>query len=78
MHLCLGDKNNLESYGDLEDRYCLYFKNENLVAMSGLTSNGEYGHLEIGCTCTHPVLKSMSIYGFYANRKMSTEVFIPR
>ena len=47
MHLCFGDKNNLEPHEDLEDRYYLYFKNENLVAMSGLISNSEYGHLEI-------------------------------
>ena len=54
MQLCFGDKNNLEPYEDLENRYYLYFKNENLVAMSGLTSNSEYGHLEIDWTCTRP------------------------
>ena len=37
MQLCFGDKNNLEPYEDLKNRYYLYFKNENLVAMSGLT-----------------------------------------
>lgn len=54
MLLCFGDKNNLEPYENMEDRYWLYFKDDKLVAMSGLTSNSEYGHLEIDWTCTHP------------------------
>ena len=32
----------------------LYFNDNILVAMSGLTTNSEYGHLEIDWTCTHP------------------------
>lgn len=47
MQLCFSDKNNFEPYENLEDRYYLYFKDNTLVAMSGLTSNSEYGHLEI-------------------------------
>lgn len=54
MQLCFSDKNNFEPYENLEDRYYLYFKDNTLVAMSGLTSNSEYGHLEIDWTCTHP------------------------
>ena len=34
-------------YENLEDRYYLYFEDDTLVAMSGLTSNSEYEHLEI-------------------------------
>lgn len=45
---------NLEPYENLEDRYYLYFEADTLVAMSGLTSNSEYEHLEIDWTCTHP------------------------
>ena len=47
MQLCFGDKNNLEPYENLEDRYYLYFKDNILVAMTGLTSDSAYGHLEI-------------------------------
>ena len=54
MLLCFGDKNNLEPYENIEGRYWLYFMDNKLVAMSGLTSNSEYGHLEIDWTCTHP------------------------
>lgn len=54
MQLCFGDKNNLEPYENLKDRYYLYFKDNMLVAMSGLTSNSEYDHLEIDWTCTRP------------------------
>ena len=38
MRLCFGDKNNLEPYENLQDRYHLY-KDNILVAMSGLTSS---------------------------------------
>ena len=41
-------------YENLEDRYYLYFEDDTLVAMSGLTSNSEYEHLEIDWTYTHP------------------------
>lgn len=44
MLLCFGDKNNLEPYEDLDDRYYLYFNNDILVAMTGLTSDSEFGH----------------------------------
>lgn len=54
MQICFGDENNLEPYENLDNRYYLYFKNSTLIAMSGLTSNSEYGHLEIDWTCTHP------------------------
>lgn len=54
MWLCFGDKNNLEPFENLNNRYFLYFKNDMLIAMTGLTSNSEYGHLEIDWTCTHP------------------------
>lgn len=54
MWMCFGDKKNLEPYEHLQNRYYLYFKDNNLVAMTGLTSNSEYGHLEIDWTCTHP------------------------
>lgn len=54
MQLCFGDKNNLEPCENLENRYYLYFKGGTLVAMSGLTSNSEYGYLEIDWTSTHP------------------------
>ena len=54
MLLCFGDKNNLEPYEDLDDRYYLYFNNDILVAMTGLTSDSEFGHLEVDWTCTHP------------------------
>lgn len=47
MWICFGGKNNLEPYENLDDRYYLYFKDDILVAMTGLTSNSEYGHLEI-------------------------------
>lgn len=54
MKICFGDKNNLEPYESLEGRYYLYFKENSLVAMTGLTSNSEYRHLEVDWTCTHP------------------------
>lgn len=54
MYLCFGDCNNTEPYENINDRYYLYFKDDTLVAMSGLTANSEYGHLEIDWTCTHP------------------------
>lgn len=54
MTMCFGDKKNLEPYNDLENRYYLYFKNNKLVAMTGLTSNSEYNHLEVDWTCTNP------------------------
>ena len=54
MQLCFGDRNNSEPYKNLEDRYYLLFKDNVLVAMSGLIYNSEYGHLEIDWTCTHP------------------------
>lgn len=54
MQLYFGDKNNMEPYENLKDRYYLFFKDNTLVAMSGLTTNSEYGHLEIDWTCTHP------------------------
>lgn len=54
MYTCFGDKNNLEPYENLNDRYYLYFKNNILVAMTGLTDNTDYRGLEIDWTCTHP------------------------
>lgn len=54
MQLCFGGKNNLEPYENLEGRYYLYFKDDILVAMSGITSDSEYGHLEVDWTCTRP------------------------
>lgn len=54
IYLCFGDCNNAEPYENINDRYYLYFEDDALVAMSGLTSNSEYGHLEIDWTCTHP------------------------
>lgn len=54
MCLCFGDHNGAEPYENITDRYYLYFDGDNLVAMSGVTSNSEYGHLEIDWTCTHP------------------------
>lgn len=54
MQVCFGDKDNLEPYEDLEGRYYLYFVGDMLVAMTGLTSNSEYGNLEVDWTCTHP------------------------
>ena len=54
MCLCFGACNNAEPYENINDRYYLYFEDDILVAMSGLTSNSEYGHLEIDWTCTHP------------------------
>ena len=54
MHLCFGDRNNLKPYENLNGRYYLYFESDTLVAMTGLTSDSEYGHLEIDWTCTHP------------------------
>ena len=54
MQLCFGDNNKIEPYENLEDRYYLLFKDNTLVAMTGLTSASEYGRLEIDWTCTHP------------------------
>lgn len=54
MQLCFGDRSNLGPCEDLDGRYYLYFKDDILVAMTGLTSKSEYGHLEIEWTCTHP------------------------
>lgn len=54
MYACFGDKDNLEPYDNLDDRYYLYFMNGILIAMTGLTSDSEYGHLEIDWTCTRP------------------------
>ena len=44
MYLCFGDCNNAGPYENINDRYYLYFEDDTLVAMSGLTSNSEYGH----------------------------------
>ena len=54
MQLCFGDRDNLEPCKDLDNRYYLYFIDDVLVAMTGLTSNSEYGKLEVDWTCTHP------------------------
>lgn len=54
MQACFGDRSNLEPYENLDNRYYLYFENDVLVAMTGLTSRSEYGHLEVDWTCTHP------------------------
>lgn len=54
MCMCFGDKNNLEPYENLDDRYYLYFENGVLVAMTGLISSSEYDHPEVDWTCTHP------------------------
>lgn len=48
MWLCFGGKkSDLEPYENLEGRYYLYFRDDALVAMSGITSDSEYGHLEV-------------------------------
>lgn len=54
LELCFGVRNDYEPYSNLYDRYYLYFENDVLVAMTGLTSNSEFKHLEIDWTCTHP------------------------
>ena len=54
MWLCFGDIKNSEPYENLDDRYFLYFKNDTLIAMTGLFTNSAYFHLEIDWTCTHP------------------------
>lgn len=52
IKLCFGDRE--DPYENLNDRYYLYFENDALVAMTGLTSKSPYGHLEIDWTCTLP------------------------
>lgn len=54
IQICFGNRDEFEPYKNLNGRYYLYFKDNTLVAMSGLSSNSEYGHLEIDWTCTHP------------------------
>ncbi len=54
MQLCFGSYKELEPYANLDGRYYLYLKDGILVAMTGLTSDSEYGHLEVDWTCTHP------------------------
>lgn len=53
MWMCFGDRDNREPYKNLEGRYYLYFEHNTLVAMTGITSDSEYGHLEIDWTCTN-------------------------
>lgn len=54
MQTCFGDKSDLGPYENLDGRYYLYFRGNTLVAMTGLTANSKYRHLEIDWTCTHP------------------------
>lgn len=54
MQTCFGDRNNLEPYKNLDGRYYLYFLDDKLVAMTGITEDSEYGALEIDWTCTLP------------------------
>lgn len=54
MLLFFGFKDNLEPYENLDGRYYLYFKDNKLVAMTGVIFSDEYMGLEIDWTCTHP------------------------
>lgn len=54
MSLGFGDRDNVEPYDNLDDRYWLYFKDDELVAMTGLMDSKEYRALEVDWTCTHP------------------------
>lgn len=54
IKLCFGDRNDLGVLDNLNGRYYLYFEDNILVAMSGISSDSKYGHLEVDWTCTHP------------------------
>ena len=54
MSLGFGDRDNVEQYDNLDDRFWLYFKDDELVAMTGLMDSKEYRALEVDWTCTHP------------------------
>jgi N-acetylglutamate synthase-like GNAT family acetyltransferase len=54
MHLCFGNIYQYGPYKDLDDRYWLYFKDNKLVAMTGLADSGSYASIEVDWTCTHP------------------------
>lgn len=54
MSLGFGDRDNVEPYDNLDDRYWLYFKDDELVAMTGLMDSKEYRALEVDWTYTHP------------------------
>lgn len=54
MSLGFGDRDNVELYDNLDNRFWLYFKDDELVAMTGLMLSKEYGALEVDWTCTHP------------------------
>lgn len=54
MSLRFGNRDNVEPYDNLDNRFWLYFKDDELVAMTGLMLSKEYGTLEVDWTCTHP------------------------
>lgn len=54
LEICFGDRTDYEPYNNLCGRYYLNFKNGNLVALTGLTSDSEFKCLEVDWTCTHP------------------------
>ena len=54
MKLCFGSRDEFKPCKNIVDRYYLYFKDDKLIAMSGLMYNDEYEALEIDWTCTHP------------------------
>lgn len=54
MSFGFGDRDNSEPYDNLDDRFWLYFKDDELVAMTGLMYSKEYRALEVDWTCTHP------------------------
>lgn len=51
---CFGNRDDQEPFTNLNDRYYLYFKDNILIAMTGISDKSEFPHLEIDWTCTHP------------------------
>jgi N-acetylglutamate synthase-like GNAT family acetyltransferase len=61
MTTCFGNIYQYEPYRNLDDRYYLYFIDDKLVAMTGLTGDTDYASLEIDWTCTHPDYRHQGI-----------------
>lgn len=47
MSFGFGNRDNVEPYDNLDNRFWLYFKDDELVAMTGLMLSKEYDALEV-------------------------------
>ena len=53
IEMCFGVRKD-DVYANLDGRYYLYFADDKLVAMSGISLVSDYNGAEVDWTCTHP------------------------